>query len=73
MSTIHVPAEGTLLRRTWVNLKVCHRSFLNPQLENEMYEATIKREGKLRWGIAAWLLGLPLPIVIIAFLAYGCN
>jgi hypothetical protein len=31
------------------------------------------RTGKLRWGLAALLLGLPLPIVILAFLMGGCN
>ena len=31
------------------------------------------RWGKIRYGLAALLLGLPLPIVIIAFLAPGCN
>ncbi len=31
------------------------------------------RWGKIRWGLAALLLGLPLPIVLIAFLAPGCG
>ncbi|HEV3436020.1 MAG TPA: hypothetical protein VG122_01600 [Gemmata sp.] len=31
------------------------------------------RYGKIRYGLAALLLGLPLPIVLIAFLAPGCN
>lgn len=31
------------------------------------------REGKIRWGLGALLLGLPLPVVLIAFLAPGCN
>ena len=31
------------------------------------------RWGKIRYGLAALLLGLPLPIVIIAFLAPGCG
>jgi hypothetical protein len=38
-----------------------------------MLKSTLHRAGKLRWGLAAMLLGLPLPVVIIAFLAYGCN
>ena len=29
--------------------------------------------GKIRYGLAALLLGLPLPIVLIAFLAPGCG
>jgi hypothetical protein len=31
------------------------------------------RWGKIRYGLAALLLGLPLPIVLIAFLMPGCN
>jgi hypothetical protein len=31
------------------------------------------RRGKVRYGLAAMLLGLPLPIVIIAFLWGGCR
>ena len=33
----------------------------------------IRRFGDAKWGCAAWLLGLPLPIVILAFLFGGCN
>lgn len=32
-----------------------------------------QREGKIRYGLAAWLLGLPLPIIIIALLWGGCT
>jgi hypothetical protein len=31
------------------------------------------RWGKIRFGLAALLLGLPLPIVLIAFLMPGCG
>ena len=31
------------------------------------------RVGKIRYGLAALLLGLPLPIVLIAFLMPGCG
>ena len=27
----------------------------------------------IRWGLAAMLLGLPLPVIILAFLFGGCN
>jgi hypothetical protein len=30
-------------------------------------------KGNIRWGLAAMLLGLPLPFVILAFLFGGCN
>jgi hypothetical protein len=32
-----------------------------------------ERKGDLRWGLAALILGLPLPLVILAFLCGGCN
>lgn len=33
----------------------------------------LTREGGIRWGLVALLLGLPLPIIILAFLVPGCN
>jgi len=33
----------------------------------------IKRLGNARWGLAALILGLPLPFVILAFLFGGCR
>jgi hypothetical protein len=32
-----------------------------------------ERAGKVRYGLAAILLGLPLPIILIAFLWGGCR
>jgi hypothetical protein len=32
-----------------------------------------KRFGKITWGLAALLVGLPLPFVLIAFLVGGCR
>ena len=31
------------------------------------------REGRVRYGLAAWLIGLPLPFVILALLWGGCT
>jgi len=31
------------------------------------------REGKARWALGAWLLGLPLPFILLAFLFGGCS
>ncbi len=38
-----------------------------------MLRRSIKRAGGMRWGLIALLLGLPLPIVILAFLFGGCR
>ena len=31
------------------------------------------RKGNIRWGLAAMLLGLPLPFILLAFLFGGCR
>lgn len=31
------------------------------------------RSGKIKYGIFAWLIGLPLPIVILALFYRGCD
>jgi len=36
-----------------------------------MLKNRIQRVANLRWGLIALLLGLPLPIVLIAFLFFG--
>ena len=32
-----------------------------------------KREGKVSYGLAAWLVGLPLPFILLAWLFGGCT
>ena len=48
-----------------------------PTIETEKHMLLRKkieaRAGKIRYGLAAILLGLPLPIVILAFLWGGCR
>ena len=34
---------------------------------------SMQRAGKIKYGWAAWLLGLPLPIVILALFFRGCD
>jgi len=38
-----------------------------------MMRAAVQRAGRISYGLAAMLLGLPLPVVIIAFLWGGCR
>jgi hypothetical protein len=33
----------------------------------------VTRSGKIKYGIFAWLLGLPLPIILIALFYGGCD
>jgi hypothetical protein len=44
---------------------------INPALTPDTTETS--RDGKISYGIAAWLLGLPLPIIIIALFVRGCD
>ena len=32
-----------------------------------------KRSGKIKYGILGWLIGLPLPIVIVLLFVRGCD
>ena len=36
-------------------------------------ERHLSRSGKIKYGIFAWLLGLPLPIIILALFFRGCD
>jgi hypothetical protein len=38
-----------------------------------MMSNAIRRAGDAKWGCISLLLGLPLPIVILAFLFGGCG
>jgi hypothetical protein len=38
-----------------------------------MQSKQLRRSGKIKYGILAWMLGLPLPIVILAFFFRGCD
>jgi hypothetical protein len=35
--------------------------------------AAVARSGKIKYGALAWLLGLPLPIILIALFYGGCD
>lgn len=45
------------------------RPFVPAQSTN----AWSQRAGKIRYGLAAWLIGLPLPLIIIALFIRGCD
>lgn len=45
---------------------------LRRELSGETTSST-SRAGKIKYGLAAWLLGLPLPIIVIALFWGGCD
>jgi hypothetical protein len=52
------------------------RQFNNPQRKFAMRkrrQRISERAGKIKYGLAAWLLGLPLPIIILALFWGGCD
>jgi hypothetical protein len=38
-----------------------------------MFDRAKNRAGKVKYAAAMWLLGLPLPIILIALLWGGCD
>jgi hypothetical protein len=38
-----------------------------------MIRKATERAGKIKYGIFAWLIGLPLPIVLLALMYRGCD
>jgi hypothetical protein len=41
-------------------------------LRNQLAEAE-QRAGKIKYALFAWLLGLPLPIILLALFFRGCD
>jgi hypothetical protein len=38
-----------------------------------MLKQNSKRSGKIKYGILGWLIGLPLPIIILLLFFRGCD
>ncbi len=52
-----------------------HKSSFQERYENSLSWGLRQKDraGRLSHGCIAWLIGLPLPIVILAFLWRGCD
>jgi hypothetical protein len=59
-------AFATSQRRRTDNFRTFFRS-------THMIRKATERAGKIKYGIFAWLIGLPLPIVILALFFRGCD
>lgn len=46
---------------------------MNPSTASRRTSSPSHRSGKIKYGILAWLLGLPLPIIILALFFRGCD
>lgn len=46
---------------------------MNPKRKRRLRIAPGDRGGKIKYGIFAWLLGLPLPIILLALVWGGCD
>jgi hypothetical protein len=56
-----------------MRILVSAKLFLSSRLLDRSERAARTRAGKIKYGLAAWLLGLPLPIIVIALLWGGCD
>lgn len=72
---IKIPSIVTTMWRWYaICVAICRTGIVCPFWSERMLQRdTEPRAGKIRYGLAAMLLGLPLPIVIIAFLWGGCG
>lgn len=46
---------------------------MNDRLPRSRRVTAADRAGKVKYGIFAWLLGLPLPIILLALFWGGCD
>ena len=49
-----------------------NRHFLR-RVANQRLKQARRRAGKVKYALAAWLLGLPLPIILLALVFRGCD
>jgi hypothetical protein len=47
--------------------------FKNATWSQTMLTKTTKRAGKIKYALLGWLIGLPLPIIIILLFVRGCD
>ena len=64
---ITVLASGLLLQ---IGVALTTSDFFR---STDMIRKATQRAGKIKYGIFAWLIGLPLPIVILALFYRGCD
>ena len=38
-----------------------------------MFKSTKRRAGKIKYALLGWLIGLPLPIILILLFVRGCD
>jgi len=42
-------------------------------MQTSRFRKAADRAGKIKYGLVAWLIGLPLPIIILALFWGGCD
>jgi hypothetical protein len=82
------PRTGTPFANTWVELEIVAVAASGVSPANRHIHRTLEgttrimakklnraadRAGKIKYGIVAWLIGLPLPIIILALFWGGCD
>lgn len=46
---------------------------MQPVIHNDDEQLTASRAGKIKYALLGWLIGLPLPIIIILAFVRGCD
>jgi hypothetical protein len=65
-----------ILQRNVFELEVHHQRKKSYLMKRHFQQTLVQakhRAGKVRYALAMWLLGLPLPIVLIALFVRGCD
>lgn len=44
----------------------------NPTSITRTQHVPVRQQGGAGWGILAWLIGVPLPIILLVYLLKGC-
>lgn len=44
-----------------------------PQRQTEDQPLDLSRSGKIKYALVGWLLGLPLPIILLLLVFRGCD
>ncbi len=60
----------------WLDMKTSYstQNELRSGLSERLPSAYLRtaRVGKAKWGILLWLLGVPIPVILLIFLVRGC-
>jgi hypothetical protein len=72
MTWLHTSADGEPVVQTALTTPLQYEDE-GMKRSHQRPAAGAERSGKIKYGALAWLLGLPLPIILIALFYGGCD